>query len=437
MQAKVTASRLGQRLSTHNRRALTLALGSVGAQGIAVAVWPALTRLYEPADIGVFMLYFACANVAGVVASLRYEHAIILPTRAGLARNVAFLALGLATASAIIWALLVAVGRQPVSGLFGSPVLAGLLWVLPFAVLARGVLQVLSNWATRRQRFADLAAARVIQQAIAALIQVFAAILALGSAFALAIGHAVGLAVSAAVLWQRVGTDLWHKTVRRPRQRGLIGAAKRHRDFARFDVVAALLDTAALEIPVLLTGLFFAPDTVGFLGIAIRITGLPAALAVAAYGQVFYERAARSHGDGDSVRGALRDTLRPVAMVAVPAYMLLAVVGPSAFAFVFGEPWRVSGLYASVLAAPFLLATLVGPVSQLYFVFGQQRRLLFFQGWFFAASAVGFGLGGIMQDAFVGVIAFSVIGSARHLLMLIDMRRLAGTGLEARTAATT
>ena len=385
-----------------------------------------LTRLYTPADIGVFALYLALANLAGVVAGLRYDQAVVLPRRKAMARSVARLAIGLTMISSIILAAMVVLAGSKLSTLFGTPALAGVLWLLPVAVLGRGTLQTLMSWSTRQQLFADVAAGRVAQQLGAAAVQVGVAFLTMGGALALAGGHVAGLILSVATLSARAGRTLWYGTPARRRSLAVILAARRHRDFARFDVGAALLNTAALEIPILLTGVFFAPEVVGGLGLAMRIAGLPATLAVAAYGQVFYERAARNQRDGGTATAALRDTLRPVLLLAVLPYVLLAVAGPSIFVILFGESWRLAGLYASVLAPLFFLMALVGPISQLYFVFGRQRRLLLFQGWFFTAGAIGIGLGGVLNAPLAGVIAFSVLGSLRHLTMLFDLLRISG-----------
>ena len=48
-------------------------------QAVALAAWPFLTRLYAPADIGVFVVYLALANLIGTCACLRYELAMVLP----------------------------------------------------------------------------------------------------------------------------------------------------------------------------------------------------------------------------------------------------------------------------------------------------------------------------------------------------------------------
>lgn len=57
----------------------TLSTGTVISQIIVVAVSPLLTRLYSSSDFGVYALYLAIASVVTVIATGRYELAIVLP----------------------------------------------------------------------------------------------------------------------------------------------------------------------------------------------------------------------------------------------------------------------------------------------------------------------------------------------------------------------
>lgn len=54
--------------------------GTTGAQLLAVLAAPLLTRLYTPEDFGLLAVYASLLGLIAVIASLRYELAIPLPT---------------------------------------------------------------------------------------------------------------------------------------------------------------------------------------------------------------------------------------------------------------------------------------------------------------------------------------------------------------------
>jgi O-antigen/teichoic acid export membrane protein len=67
--------------SEFSRNVLTLMTGTTIAQAIPIAISPILTRIYTPEDFGVFALYMSVVSIVSVVATGRYELAIMLPKK--------------------------------------------------------------------------------------------------------------------------------------------------------------------------------------------------------------------------------------------------------------------------------------------------------------------------------------------------------------------
>ena len=65
--------------SEFSRNVLTLVTGTTLAQAIPVLISPILTRLYSPEDFGVYAIYFSVLMITSVVATGKYEMAIVLP----------------------------------------------------------------------------------------------------------------------------------------------------------------------------------------------------------------------------------------------------------------------------------------------------------------------------------------------------------------------
>ncbi|HFU77558.1 MAG TPA: translocase, partial [Epsilonproteobacteria bacterium] len=67
--------------SEFSNNVLTLMTGTTIAQAIPIAISPILTRIYTPEDFGIFALFMAITGVFSVVASGRYELALMLPRK--------------------------------------------------------------------------------------------------------------------------------------------------------------------------------------------------------------------------------------------------------------------------------------------------------------------------------------------------------------------
>ena len=74
--------------SEFSHNVLTLMTGTTIAQAIPIAISPILTRIYTPEDFGVFALFLAITGVFSVVASGRYELALMLPRKEEDAINI-------------------------------------------------------------------------------------------------------------------------------------------------------------------------------------------------------------------------------------------------------------------------------------------------------------------------------------------------------------
>ena len=70
-----------------------LVAGTSIAQLISFLAAPVITRLFTPSDVGSFTFLLSIAGGIGLVATLRYELAIILPKENSDSANLAFLSM--------------------------------------------------------------------------------------------------------------------------------------------------------------------------------------------------------------------------------------------------------------------------------------------------------------------------------------------------------
>ncbi|MCG8507788.1 MAG: oligosaccharide flippase family protein, partial [Rhodospirillales bacterium] len=133
-----------------------MAVGTVAAHGIMLAVTPMLTRLFDPSAFGVLAIYMAVVGLVGVVACFGFEAAIVL---ADDDRDASIL-LGLCLSSAFVWAALagvvIALFGDVLIGLAHASALGTVLWLIPLAIFLRGAYQALMYRATRAERMGHI-----------------------------------------------------------------------------------------------------------------------------------------------------------------------------------------------------------------------------------------------------------------------------------------
>ena len=79
--------------SEFSRNVVTLMTGTTIAQAIPIAISPILTRIYTPEDFGVFAVYLSILTIVAVVATGKYELAIMLPEEENDALNLVSLSI--------------------------------------------------------------------------------------------------------------------------------------------------------------------------------------------------------------------------------------------------------------------------------------------------------------------------------------------------------
>lgn len=372
------------------RATLTLLAGGAFAQALPLLLGPLLTRLYTPADYGIYQLFAAVAINLAVVACARYEFALPLAQDAAEARSLWRLCRRilagvtlLATLGGMGWAL--ALGQ------------AWPLWLGP-AVGVGGALSLTGMAATRAQRFRALAAARVIQYSGASLAQVAAGFLQAG---------AQGL-VLAPVLAQAAATGLLGRgaTPRVPAGTalpGLLETARRHRDFPLLNTPHAFLGALQDTVSLALIAAWLGPAAAGFWGLALRYLKAPASLVGSAVSQALYPKlAAAGPGRGAATaagRAAVRQVMGVLALLALPLVLTLWVLGPGLFEWAFGADWREAGLLARALALYVGAHFVASPLAVVTMAWEAQawalRLALVGQAAFVVALGLGLGWGGL------------------------------------------
>ena len=348
-----------------------IAGGALG-QGLVVAASPFLTRLYTPTDFGSFAVFTALVLTTSVVATLRLETAVVLPERDEDAAAIAWVALTAAAVASGIVALAGLALAPALTRALGAPALAALWGLIPLTMLLIATFQVLSGWILREQRYGALGLRNLAQGVGTAGVQLGLGATGVG-ALGLLLGQAAGYLTALGGLTSRRGL------LRQPRPD--LAAMKhvliRYRRFPLISSWSALLNTAGLQVPLLVISAVYGQVVVGLLGLTMRVLVAPLALLGRNVAQVFLgEVSAGTRTSGGSLERRLRSTSLALLAVGVVPTGVLVVSGPWLFGVVFGPQWVEAGEYGRLLAVGFLAQFVVSPISQTLLVLERQGTQL-------------------------------------------------------------
>jgi len=395
---------------------MTLMVGTSLAQALPIAAAPILSRLFTPHDFGVFALFTAITSVISIVASGRYELAILLPSDDNDALYIVILSIILTSISSFVLLILIIFFNQWITNILGNSDIAPWLYFVPLAIFFTGVYQALNYWFNRKQQYKQLATNRVVKSGITIIIS-----LALGTLNS----------INGGLIWGMIGGQgiATINFVRRARienhypltnisKTKLLNVAKRYQNFPKFSVPADTVNAISAQMPVFLLTAFFGPVVVGYLSLTQRMLGAPISIVSAAFADVFKQKASRDFNTFGNCRAIWISTFIQLMLLSVLPFAILTFVAPNFFAFVFGEPWREAGKYAQMLAPYYFLAFTVSPLSRTLYVAEKQKYDLLWQLGLIVFTTIGLLIGCWMGQAQLSIILFTVAYSSMYLIYL-------------------
>jgi len=400
------------------RSVITLVGGTAIGQIVAVAASPLLTRLYSPSDFGVIAIYGSLLAMPGALASLRYEAAIPLPAEDEQAANI----VGLSVLLVLSWVILAFLGvtlyPDEIVGLTNAPGLRPYLVYLPISLLGVGLYQVLSHWALRKKAYRALAGTKIRQSLGQVCTQLILGLFHAGQT-GLVIGEVVGrVSGSGTLAWA-----MWiesREVLKHISWATLWRVAIRYKRFPVFSSWSTLLNSVGMQIPTLLLGVSYGSEVVGWLMLSQRIMGIPLTLVGNAIAQVYLaESASLIHSAPHMVAKLFWQTLKRLIILGTLLVGGSALVGPWAFAFVFGSGWAESGAYVQILTPLFALQFIASPFGGTLGILERQDLHLLREILRVAIMAGAVVLAQVFRQSTSGALLFLSLGGALGYMVYI------------------
>lgn len=404
-------------MSRFVRNVAVVASGTAAAQAITIAFSPIITRLYGPEAFGILGMFTAVVMVIAPIASLAYEHAIVLPASDSEARLVFRLAISIGAGVSAICVVVFGTFHQQIGKVLGFGIATSYLILVPLVVFFAACAQVLQQWLVRMKRFRSIARIEVAYSASLGVSKSAFGLIA-ATAPMLVVLSTIGYALRAALLWlaaRRTLTD--QRGPLSPAQRLTAKASLREvafsfHDFPFYRAPQLLLASISQGIPTMLLAALFGPSASGFYALSVRVLMSPVLLISDSVGKVFLPRIAEAARRGEKPRSLMLKVTGGLALIGLLPFGVVIAFGPLLFGVVFGAEWVVAGQYARWLALWLYVWFVSVPCAQAIPVLGLQGQRFVF-GVFTAILSIGaLIIGAVVQTSDIGAVALYAITSA-------------------------
>lgn len=349
----------------------TLTLGTMAAQGIAIAAMPVLSRLYTPADFGLLAVFLAVSGIVATVITLRYETAILLPKDEQESKTLVLLSAFLSVLFGLVIGLITWLLPEALKTALGVSVLNEWLVMSVLCGVGTALVTTGSNWYNHQREYLRISTLRITQSSAGALIGVMLGLWGFTEGLMLAHIFATFI-VSVMVILGLISLRAnWRKSDFRV-------IVLKHSAAPKYLLLTSLLDVVTLQLPIFLIAAWFSSEAAGQFSMAWKILLIPSALIGAAVGQVFLRQFSELWPDAQAARKLLFQTWKVLGLVGLLPTVLVLFFGVQLFGWILGAAWEDAGKIAMVIA-PMLFAMFVSsPTSGTFLVLGMQRYSLFF-----------------------------------------------------------
>lgn len=381
------------------------ASGNTVANLLMLGALPFLSRLYSPAEFGVFSIFFATSMILSAIASAKYELAIPIAKSESEAWHILILSLGISLFVPVITLISLSLWQPAVFTQLGRCV-----YLLPFCIFFDAFSRVFSFWLTRKGEFSWLAFSRIMQ-----VLSVISLQISLENTFAKGQGLVIGFFAGGFVLVvlnsMRVYTTC---SVFQVSRKQLLQAAVEHKHFPKYLLLAHGGATMCTSIPTFFLGAFYGEATAGFFAMAMRVIDRPVQLIGQAIFQVFYPEASRQFAKQGQCVNLFVKTSAGVFLIGLCLLAAIYASVPWSIQALFGEQWLTSGVMIQWLAPLLILQLLHCPVSGMFMIAHKQHIDLMWTLFRLLLVVAGLFAGLIVGGMQVSIIGLSIAGSISY-----------------------
>lgn len=347
------------------RKSFVLISGSAVAQIIPIITAPLITRLYSPQSYGLLGLYIMVSSIAGLLATLQMQFAIVKEKDDSKALDALKLCLIISIVIGGSTAIPVLLFRHSISEYFNSGQLSSWLLFLPLSVIMSGWTNSIMAWANRKAYYKVMSFNRIVTALIIPLFSISLAFMfegAIGLFVGLIMGQIIPFLILAIWFWKNEPMQL------KVDRRVLYNTWKEHISFPKFNLPSEFLNILIAQFPLFILGRYYGLAALGQYNLSNRILNTPSFLVSQSVAEIFRQRASKDYNENGNCESLFKKSFISLLLLGLMPFTIILIFGPQLFVVVFGEGWLDAGVYSRILAPMFFLRFIISPLTFVCFL---------------------------------------------------------------------
>ncbi|GAB6680987.1 lipopolysaccharide biosynthesis protein [Streptococcus uberis] len=346
---------------------LILTSGSIIGQVIAVVCSPLLTRIYSPADIGIYSYILAMISTFTAIINGRYDMGIVSEKNNDRAFALVKLSFIIGTIFSIVASILFSIYFIWFKKEYSKYSFVLIFFFL--ILMSNNLINILNSWNNRLKEYEVLSQVNVIRSSFQNIGGVLLGLLKVGFfglIFPYTVGQYMGITKQSKTMKPYFGAikEVDKKTVKQ--------VMLDYKRFPIFSAPALLANSFSYSSITIFMEQLFSLSTVGFYSLSTTILGLPLSLVSGNISKVFFREATSEYQKTKQYASSLKKTLLLLVALSIPTGIIMYFVAPWACSFFLGKRWVVAGEYIKILV-PYYMVRFVGTSISNGFIISQKQ----------------------------------------------------------------
>lgn len=362
------------------RNTSILVSGTAIAQIIPILIQPVLRRYYSPDIFGAYSVYLSFVGILAIIASFKYDLAIILPRGDKDAANVFFLSVLISVAINILFLLIILIWDDEILRFFNLPEkFVGYLYLVPLGIFFYSFYQSINNWLTRKKGFLPISINKFVRRGVEGAAQIGFRFLKTsnGIIYGDILGHIANVISG---LWQSKNRGLSFRLFSPVKIKYL---ARKYSDFPKYNVVPSFMSACSFLLPVLFLNKFYSSEMAGYFDLSKLLLSIPLALISTSISSVLLQSLSEKFRNNKSLKKDLFLILGIVTSIGIFEIIIITFFGIGLFKFFFGEIWGFSGRISQILVWSYALNFFVASFSAIFISLNKIKLLSIWQVFYF------------------------------------------------------
>ncbi|MEG2813490.1 MAG: lipopolysaccharide biosynthesis protein, partial [Oscillospiraceae bacterium] len=391
--------------SEYAKNSTILMAGTVFSMVIQVISMGWLGKFYNADFFGLFEYFSTAYSILLIVATGRYELAIMLPKD----DNDGFLVTILSASLSVGFSIIAEIGLLLYSFIFKQD----LDWIafLPITLAVLGIYYSINYWLNRKKCYIKLALNRVIQGILFVTFNILYAFILKDKRYGLILGYLTAQTIVMVIFVIYFIHDYKKMNLKFNFSR-MKELAKKHINFPRLTVASGVINNLASRIPVFLLGIFGGTAVVGQYSMMNRILGAPITAIAEAIRDVFRQRASKDYAENGECKHAYDSTFKTLALTAIVPFTLLMFITKPALNLIFGDIWNMAADFVIIMSPFYYVRFVVTPLSFMTFIAQKQSFDMKWQILYCLSAAIAFVLGNFIFHTVYAMLIFYGIAMA-------------------------